>query len=162
MQLIATLIHKPDFIILDEPFSGLDPLNTDILKKVIFDEQRRGATIIFSDHSMSNVSELCDDVVMINDGRIVLNGPIQQVRDSYGLTRIIVRCALSTEELRAIPHVLSADKRKDGGVELRIEDEKYGSEIFNFISKGSYVRTFDHEPPTLDEIFKEKAGEKNE
>ena len=133
-----------------------------ILKKVIFDEQRRGATIIFSDHSMSNVSELCDDVVMINDGRIVLNGPIQQVRDSYGLTRIIVRCALSTEELRAVPHVLSADKRKDGGVELRIEDEKYGSEIFNFISKGSYVRTFDHEPPTLDEIFKEKAGEKNE
>lgn len=72
---------------------------------------------------MSNVSELCDDVVMINDGRIVLNGPIQQVRDSYGLTRIIVRCALSTEELRAVPHVLSADKRKDGGVELRIEDE---------------------------------------
>lgn len=162
VQLIATLIHKPDFIILDEPFSGLDPLNTDILKKVIFDEQRRGATIIFSDHSMSNVSELCDDVVMINDGRIVLNGPIQQVRDSYGLTRIIVRCALSTEELRAVPHVLSADKRKDGGVELRIEDEKYGSEIFNFISKGSYVRTFDHEPPTLDEIFKEKASEKNE
>lgn len=161
VQLIATLIHKPDFIILDEPFSGLDPLNTDILKKVIFDEQRRGATIIFSDHSMSNVSELCDDVVMINDGRIVLNGPIQQVRDSYGLTRIIVRCALSTEELRAVPHVLSAEKRKDGGVELRIEDEKYGSEIFNFISKGSYVRTFDHEPPTLDEIFKEKAGEKN-
>lgn len=162
VQLIATLMHRPDFIILDEPFSGLDPVNTDVLKQVILEEQRRGAIIIFSDHSMSNVSELCDDVIMINDGKIVLNGPIQQVRESYGLTRIRVRCALSVAELKALPHVLSARQLKDGSAELRIDDEKSGAAIFDCISRGSYVRTFDHEPPTLDEIFKEKAGGENE
>ena len=64
IQLIITLIHEPDLIILDEPFSGLDPVNTELLKQVIFQEKERGATIIFSDHVMTNVEELCDDILI--------------------------------------------------------------------------------------------------
>ena len=65
------MIHRPDFIILDEPFSGLDPVNTGLLKKVILEEKLRGATIIFSDHVMTNVEELCDNLLMINNGKLI-------------------------------------------------------------------------------------------
>ena len=78
------LIHEPDLIILDEPFSGLDPVNTELLKQVILKEKERGAIIIFSDHVMTNVEELCDDILMIRDGRVVLHGPVQDVRNQYG------------------------------------------------------------------------------
>ena len=88
VQLIITLIHEPKLIILDEPFSGLDPVNTEVLKQVIFEEKERGATIIFSDHVMTNVEELCDDILMIRDGSVVLSGPVQEVRNSYGKTRL--------------------------------------------------------------------------
>ncbi|MDK7312377.1 sodium ABC transporter ATP-binding protein, partial [Streptococcus oralis] len=75
------LLHEPNLIILDEPFSGLDPVNTEILKQVIIEEKERGATIIFSDHVMTNVEELCDDVVMIRDGKVILDGSVQEVRN---------------------------------------------------------------------------------
>ena len=77
--MIITMIHEPKLIILDEPFSGLDPVNTEVLKQVIFEEKERGATIIFSDHVMTNVEELCDELVMIRDGSVILSGPVQEV-----------------------------------------------------------------------------------
>ena len=112
IQLITTLIHKPDLIILDEPFSGLDPINTDLLKQVIIAEQERGATIIFSDHSMNNVEELCDNVIMINNGLKVLDGSIQDIRESFGLTRIFVRTPMTETELANLPHVISVNLAK--------------------------------------------------
>ncbi len=99
IQLIITLIHEPDLIILDEPFSGLDPVNTELLKKVIFQEKERGATIIFSDHVMTNVEELCDDILMIRDGRVVLHGPVQDVRNQYGENASLCSSERSKEEL---------------------------------------------------------------
>ena len=159
IQLIATLIHKPDLIILDEPFSGLDPVNTDLLKQVIFAEQARGATIIFSDHSMNNVEELCDNVIMINNGLKVLDGSIQDVRESFGLTRIFVRTPMTETELANLPHVISVNLTKNGSYRLVIDDEQAGKELYSLLTKGEYIRTFDQEAPTLDEIFKMKAGE---
>lgn len=159
IQLIATLIHKPDLIILDEPFSGLDPVNTDLLKQVIFAEQARGATIIFSDHSMNNVEELCDNVIMINNGLKVLAGSIQDVRESFGLTRIFVRTPMTETELANLPHVISVNLTKNGSYRLVIDDEQAGKELYSLLTKGEYIRTFNQEAPTLDEIFKMKAGE---
>ena len=159
IQLIATLIHKPDLIILDEPFSGLDPVNTDLLKQVIFAEQARGATIIFSDHSMNNVEELCDNVIMINNGLKVLDGSIQDVRESFGLTRIFVRTPMTETELANLPHVISVNLTKNGSYRLVIDNEQAGKELYSLLTKGEYIRTFDQEAPTLDEIFKMKAGE---
>lgn len=159
IQLIATLIHKPDLIILDEPFSGLDPVNTDLLKQVILAEQERGATIIFSDHSMNNVEELCDNVIMINNGLKVLDGSIQDVRESFGLTRIFVRTPMTETELANLPHVISVNLTKNGSYRLVIDDEQAGKELYSLLTKGEYIRTFNQEAPTLDEIFKMKAGE---
>ena len=162
IQLIATLIHQPNLIILDEPFSGLDPVNVEIIKEVILQEKKRGATILFSDHDMSNVEELCDDVVMINNGHIVLNGAVNDVRNNFGLTRLFIRTDLNLDNVKNLPGVEDAILQNNGIYKLWLTDASYGEEIFNTLSHGKYLQTFDQEPPTLDEIFKMKAGEENE
>ena len=126
------------------------------------EEKRKGATIIFSDHDMRNVEELCDDVVMINDGHIVLNGPVNEIKNSFGLTRIFVRTDKSAAELSALPGVKDVILQNNGMKLLILADEKYGKDIFNQLSAGQYIQTFDQEPPTLDEIFKMKAGARHE
>lgn len=162
IQLIATLIHQPNLIILDEPFSGLDPVNVEIIKNVILQEKRRGATIIFSDHDMSNVEELCDDVVMINNGHLVLNGMVNEVRNNFGLTRLFIRTDLGLDEVKKLPGVENAILQNNGIYKLWLAAANYGQEIFKILSHEEYLQTFDQEPPTLDEIFKLKAGENNE
>lgn len=162
IQLIATLIHQPNLIILDEPFSGLDPVNVEIIKEVILQEKKRGATILFSDHDMSNVEELCDDVVMINNGHIVLNGAVNDVRNNFGLTRLFIRTDLNLDNVKNLPGVENAILQNNGIYKLWLTNANYGEEIFNMLSHGKYLQTFDQEPPTLDEIFKMKAGEENE
>ena len=160
--LIATLIHQPNLIILDEPFSGLDPVNVEIIKEVILQEKKRGATILFSDHDMSNVEELCDDVVMINNGHTVLNGAVNDVRNNFGLTRLFIRTDLNLDNVKNLPGVENAILQNNGIYKLWLTNASYGKEIFNTLSHGKYLQTFDQEPPTLDEIFKMKAGEENE
>ena len=158
VQLIITLIHEPKLIILDEPFSGLDPVNTEVLKQVIFEEKERGATIIFSDHVMTNVEELCDDILMIRDGSVVLSGPDQEVRNSYGKTRLFVSNDFSKEELEALPHVTKVSMTKQGTWKLILDDASAGPELFDRLTKGHYLATFDHQAPTIDEIFKLESG----
>lgn len=162
IKLIATLIHQPNLIILDEPFSGLDPVNVEIIKDVILQEKRRGATIIFSGHDMSNVEELCDDVVMINNGHLVLNGAVNEVRNNFGLTRLFIRTDLGLDEVKKLPGVEKAILQNNGIYKLWLMSANYGRDIFKTLSHGEYLQTFDQEPPTLDEIFKLKAGENNE
>ncbi|WP_049533582.1 ABC transporter ATP-binding protein [Streptococcus anginosus] len=158
VQLIITLLHEPNLIILDEPFSGLDPVNTEILKQVIIEEKERGATIIFSDHVMTNVEELCDDVVMIRDGKVILDGSVQEVRNQYGKTRLFVSSTLSQTELEALPHVTKASLTNQGTWRLVLDDEAAGKELFDLLTKGQYIETFDQQAPTIDEIFKLESG----
>ena len=158
IQLIITLIHEPDLIILDEPFSGLDPVNTELLKQVILKEKERGAIIIFSDHVMTNVEELCDDILMIRDGRVVLHGPVQDVRNQYGKTRLFVSSERSKEELENLPHVKQVSLTKQGSWKLILDDESAGRELFPILTQGQYIATFDQQAPTIDEIFKLESG----
>lgn len=158
VQLIITLLHEPNLIILDEPFSGLDPVNTEILKQVIIEEKERGATIIFSDHVMTNVEELCDDVVMIRDGKVILDGGVQEVRNQYGKTRLFVSSSLSQTELEALPHVSKANLTNQGTWRLILDDEAAGKDLFDLLTKGQYIETFDQQAPTIDEIFKLESG----
>ena len=158
IQLIITLIHEPDLIILDEPLSGLDPVNTELLKQVILKEKERGAIIIFSDHVMTNVEELCDDILMIRDGRVVLHGPVQDVRNQYGKTRLFVSSERSKEELENLPHVKQVSLTKQGSWKLILDDESAGRELFPILTQGQYIATFDQQAPTIDEIFKLESG----
>lgn len=159
IQLIVTLIHQPQLIILDEPFSGLDPVNTGLLKQVILEEKARGATIIFSDHVMTNVEELCDQLIMIKDGTIILNGDIQGIRLQFGRTRLFVSQELDKDQLAALPHVLSVEDTKQGKWCLILDSEEAGPELFDRISQGRYLTTFDQQAPSIDEIFKLKSEE---
>ena len=158
VQLIITLLHEPNLIILDEPFSGLDPVNTEILKQVIIEEKERGATIIFSDHVMTNVEELCDKITMLRDGKVILDGSVQEVRNRYGKTRLFVSSALSQAELEALPHVSRASLTNQGTWRLILDDETAGKDLFDLLTKGQYIATFDQQAPTIDEIFKLESG----
>lgn len=158
VQLIITLLHEPNLIILDEPFSGLDPVNTEILKQVIIEEKERGATIIFSDHVMTNVEELCGKIIMLRDGKVILDGSVQEVRNRYGKTRLFVSSALSQAELEALPHVSRASLTNQGTWRLILDDETAGKDLFDLLTKGQYIATFDQQAPTIDEIFKLESG----
>lgn len=162
VQVIITLIHEPDLIILDEPFSGLDPVNAELLEEGIRDARDRGAAIIFSSHNMNNVEELCDSFIMIHNGKQVLGGEVMEVRRSFGRTELFLESSLSREELEAVSGVESVKDIGHGVFEIHLNDEEAGKEIFELASRDGFIPTFSQQPPTLDAIFKRTAGELNE
>ena len=163
VQLIATLIHEPAFIILDEPFSGLDPVNADLLKAGILYLRDKGSSIIFSSHNMNNVEAICDDMLMIHDGEQVLYGKIREIRESFGRTRIEVEAPDWTkDQLQALEGVDHVGVKEDNYYRLYLTDESYRPAIFQTLTHGNYIRHFSQQPPTLEEIFKMKAGGHNE
>lgn len=163
VQLIGTLIHEPQFMILDEPFSGLDPVNADLLKQGILYLRDRGTSIIFSTHNMTNVEEICDSLLMINNGEQVLYGPINEVRNRFGKTIIFIHTDKWTAaEIQALDGVETVIERAPHDFRLHISDESYGPALFDTLTQGEYVETFNQQPPTLEEIFKMKAGGSNE
>ena len=162
VQLITTLIHEPDLIILDEPFSGLDPVNAELLENGIRKARDRGASIIFSSHNMNNVEELCDNMVMLKNGRQVLNGTIHEIRESFGRTRLFLESPLSRAELEKVPGVLNVREVNNGTHYVTLENAEVGRRIFELATREGYIPTFSQQPPTLEEIFKQIAGEVNE
>ncbi|MBC1504924.1 ABC transporter ATP-binding protein [Listeria booriae] len=161
IQLISTIIHRPKLVILDEPFSGLDPVNAEILKKFVFDLKEDGATIIFSSHRMENVDELCDSLVMLKRGKTVLRGKSEDVKNSFGRKRIMLDAPQPTEAIVALPGVIQVEKHK--GIRIvHLNEESDASTVFDFVMKDGFIPMFSLEPPTLEEIFKWKAGENNE
>ncbi|CAJ1193549.1 Vitamin B12 import ATP-binding protein BtuD [Companilactobacillus paralimentarius] len=162
VQLICTLIHHPKLIILDEPFSGLDPVNADLLKQAIITAKEQGAAIIFSSHDMENVEEICDKLVMLRNGQVILNGTVREVRQSFGKTRILVTTDWDKELLLNLPHVIQVDRHEEKRFVLTLDDETAGPAIFDELTQGKYIEEFSQQPPTLDEIFRLKAGERHE
>ncbi|KRK98864.1 ABC superfamily ATP binding cassette transporter, ABC protein [Secundilactobacillus odoratitofui DSM 19909 = JCM 15043] len=158
VQLICTLIHHPSLIILDEPFSGLDPVNVDLLEQAISNAKREGAAIIFSSHDMGNVEALCDQLVMLRKGDMVLHGEIRAIRDQFGKSEIFVTTPWSAVELQQLPHVIKVTSLSNQRYLLRVDDPTAGREIFQRLSHGEYIEEFSQQPPTLDEIFRMKAG----
>lgn len=159
IQLIATLIHEPKLMILDEPFSGLDPVNADLLMQGIMDLKATGSSIIFSSHNMNNVEEICDKLLMIHDGVQMLYGTVQEVRDSFGRVKIFVQAeGWDENRLSSLEGVESVKLLSNGSFVLFLKDESYGRSIFDEITQGDYIQTFSQQPPTLEEIFKMKAG----
>lgn len=158
VQLICTLIHDPQLIILDEPFSGLDPVNADLLKQAILDAKQRGATIIFSSHDMSNVEEICDSLVMLRDGQVVLNGSVNDVREQFGRTRLFLTTDWSLDELAALTGVQKVNPLGTHRYQLLLNDADAGPAIFAAVTQGEYIQEFSQQPPTLDEIFRTEAG----
>ena len=158
VQFIATLIHRPNFLILDEPFTGLDPVNTSLLMNEIKTLKENGAAIIFSSHNMSGVELLSDNLTMLKKGKVVLQGDIYGIRNRFGRTQVYVESELSDTTLSAIAGVKTIEKQGAGRL-IHIADEAVGHDIFKKVSETGYVQAFVQAPPTLDEIFRKEVAE---
>ncbi|MEB2299223.1 ABC transporter ATP-binding protein [Lysinibacillus xylanilyticus] len=157
VQLIASFIHKPQFLILDEPFSGLDPVNKDLLKDAILHLKEQGTTILFSSHQMDNVEELCDHLCLLKRGVSLFSGSLLDLKKQYGKTRLAVRTEWSTTQLLTLEGVKDVRVEKEQTV-LTLEDESYAQSIFEKLSNGKYIEKFSLDYLSLDEIFKDKVG----
>ncbi len=159
IQFIATVIHEPDLVILDEPFSGLDPVNTEVLKEIILDLRKNGRTVIFSTHVMEQAEQLCDFIFMINRGRKVLDGPLGEIKAAHRTGTITIRFEGDPSFLNEIDGVASftlanghADILPAAAVDPRVI-------LASSLEKGD-VTGFDIKEPSLHDIFLRKAGEK--
>lgn len=161
VQLIATLIHEPKLIILDEPFSGLDPVNAELLKEGILSLKDSGSCVIFSSHNMDHVEKICDHLIMLNNGQTVLNGVVHEIRQSFGRTKVFLESNLTLEEIQAIEGVEQVKAHEDQSFEITLNDPEAGKVLFAAATKDGYIPMFNQQPPTLEEIFKQKVGERH-
>ncbi len=157
IQLIASLIHKPSLLILDEPFSGLDPVNVGMLKSAIQDFQQQGATIVFSSHRMDHVEELCDDMSILDHGKVVVSGSIREVKRSFGKHNVRIKMDQDLSDLSTIAGVETFTQTHDGAV-FRIDNEMVAQTLLAESQKMGDLRYFAIEEPTLEEIFVAKVG----
>ncbi len=150
-QLIVTLLHRPDILIIDEPFSGLDPVNTQMVKELLVEERNRGVTIIMSTHQMHQVEELCDRLVLINHGRSVLYGDLGGIRKQFAADAVLVR---ATSELPArLPGVLVSE-RLNGVTRLKLAPGVAPQSVLRaLVDQNVSLDQFEIAVPTLDEIF---------
>lgn len=158
IQFICTVLHSPEFIILDEPFSGLDPVNTNLLKEIILDLKKEGKVIIFSTHLMDFAEKLCDHIAMIDQGQIILNGPLSKLKAQYGQKNISLVHEGDISFLKNNPMV---EKIEDFGnySGIKVADPTYSQEVLKqLVNHNIVVKKFDANDISLHEIFVELAG----
>jgi ABC-2 type transport system ATP-binding protein len=158
IQFIATVVHRPSLLILDEPFTGLDPINTTLIKDEIKELNASGISIIFSTHRMEQVEEMCDHIVLINRGKNVLQGEVQEVKSRYknNIYRLETDGTLP-EDFAAHFDIVSIDKN---AVTIRIVDDQKSNEPLHYLlQKGIRVRSFQEILPTFNEIFIKRVAE---
>lgn len=157
IQFIAAIIHKPKLLILDEPFSGLDPINVEQLKKAVLDLKNAGTSIVFSSHRMEHVEELCESLCIMHKGKPIVAGSLKDVKHSFGKKNVTVHTDFDLSGIEKINGVVKVRKTAEG-VELQINNETVSQDIFNFISGKGFIRKFVLEEPSLNDIFIEKVG----
>lgn len=161
IQLIASIIHNPELIILDEPFSGLDPVNVEMLKSAVKELNQEGATIIFSTHRMEHVEELCEELCILNKGKQIVSGNIDQIKEDFGQKEIIIEGDHDVSFIKQMPGVLDV-KRVRSKTTVKIADEQFAEPIFNEVVKIGYFKRFQVQEPSINDIFIAKVGEKFE
>ena len=157
-QIINTVVHQPDLIIIDEPFTALDPINTQLVKDVMRELSDDGTTIIMSTHQMHQVEELCDRILLIDEGRDVLYGDLDEIRRSYAGNAVLIRAAGDIPALEGVDQSLSSN----GTVKLILEAGISPQDILHRLSEEDVVlEKFEIAVPSLDEIFIQvvEAGE---
>lgn len=153
VQFISTILHEPTLLILDEPFSGLDPVNSDLLIRVVKELQDKGTTILLSTHQMDQVERLCDDIVLIHKGRIVLDGTVAEVRGRFRSDRVILEYEGDDSALRA-KHAALITQTTKGRMEFRLEAASVTSnELLADALAAVEIRRFEVASPSLHDIF---------
>ncbi len=159
IQFIVTIIHNPELIILDEPFAGLDPVNTELLKRMIADLRKRGKAIILSTHRMDEVEELCDRILMIDHGRSVLYGNLAEIKSKHRSKSVLLEIEGKLEEM---PGVTERRTHK-GYVKLVLDESTTPQQILErLVSRGIIINRFEIATPPLNEIFLKVVGRNHE
>jgi ABC-2 type transport system ATP-binding protein len=159
IQFITTIIHDPQLIILDEPFSGLDPVNTELLIDMFLELRNQGKAVILSTHQMSQVEELCDRILMVNNGHAVLYGELGEIKSRYRSNSVFLDCS---GELGDVPGVTERRTHR-GYVELVLDGRVTPKEVLaNLVKRDISINRFEVATPSLHEIFLKEVGKKRE
>lgn len=157
IQFIMSILNKPKLLLLDEPFSGLDPINIELFKKIILKLKKEKTMIIFSSHRMDHVEYFCDSLVILVKGKTVLNGKLNKIKEDYGKKNIKVIADVDEKKISKIKGVLKVVKEKNELI-ISIKDTSVIENVFDYISKCKNVSEFIVEEPSLNEIFIDKVG----
>ena len=158
IQFICAIIHEPKLLILDEPFSGLDPINVELFKNIILEFKEKGTSIIFSSHRMEHVEMFCEKLVVLVSGKSVLSGYLKDIKDEYKKKNVIVCGDIDKKKVNNLDGVIKVEKEANEYI-IKIKDSSYVSKIFKEISKFDNITKFVVEDASLNEIFIEKVGE---
>lgn len=161
IQFIAAVIHKPELLILDEPFSGLDPVNVELLKTSVLSLKEKGTTIVFSSHQMHHVEEMCEHLCILHHGKPAVQGALKEVKRAFGKKNLIIHADFSLDFLKTYPGVVKTKPTMEG-IELQIAGEETAESILKDIVNNGFIRKFSLEEPSLNDIFIEKVGDSYE
>jgi ABC-2 type transport system ATP-binding protein len=149
-QFLAAIVHGPDLLIMDEPFQGLDPVNTDLLKTILLEEQARGKTVILSTHNMNQVEEMCHRILLIDHGQAVLYGPLDEIKARYAEHAVALECDVLPEGLAGVQRV----EQHNHTYELVLErDASPQAVLRQLVQTGVAIQRFEVATPPLEEIF---------
>ncbi|MEN1970470.1 ABC transporter ATP-binding protein [Lentibacillus sp. N15] len=158
IQFISAVLHQPKLLILDEPFSGLDPVNVELLKEAVIALKEQGTSIVFSSHRMEHVEELCEHLCILHKGHQVVEGRLRDIKRSFGRKNLLIHADRSLEFLRDYKGVIQY-KPLTEGCNLQIENEDVSQDIFCALQGKGFIRKFELEEPSLNDIFIEKVGD---
>lgn len=161
VQFISAVINNPKLLILDEPFSGLDPINVEMFMNAIKEFQKRGSSIIFSSHRMEHVELFCEKLVILVKGKSVLSGNLKTIKKEYRKKNIHVQGDIPIEKIESLKGVSNVIKNATSYI-ISILDDSYIEDVFNVVKKGKKITEFRVEDPSLNEIFLSKVGESYE
>jgi ABC-2 type transport system ATP-binding protein len=157
LQFVVTVVNDPDLVILDEPFSGLDPVNQDMLREIISTMRREGKTVLFSTHGMHEAEQLCDFIVLIDRGKIVVNGTLDEIRSGHQANTITIELEGDAGFVQALPMV-QAVKQDGRRLEVRLRGDADPQELLRVLVERARVRVFEIKQPSLHEIFVQLVG----
>lgn len=159
IQFMTAVIHNPELLVLDEPFSGLDPVNTELLKNIIINLVKEGKYIIMSAHQMSTIEEFCSDILILNKGKTVIKGNLKEIKDTYPANRVQIETNENIEtDIKKLGFEI--EDIKNYSYTVKIFDEQKAHELLKeLVIKGITINKFEIMKPTLNDIFIEKVGE---
>lgn len=159
IQFMTAIIHDPELVVLDEPFSGLDPVNTEILKNIIIDLIKNGKYVIMSAHQMATIEEFCSDILILNKGKTVLQGNLKEIKETYPANRVEIDTKQDIKNYIK-DFELEIETETNNNYIIKISDEEKAHKLLNkLILDGVNVDKFEIKKPTLNDIFIEKVGE---
>ncbi len=160
LQLIGTLIHRPRLLILDEPFMGLDPINTNLVKNILLEFRESGTSIIFSTHLMENAEKLCGEIFLINKGKEVLSGTLSEVKKRFGNQNLFIEYEGNVDFLKASKSVRKIDQFGNS-VEIQLTRDADTQSLLREAIKSCQIRRFEIREPSLNDIFIDSVAQAN-